>query len=164
MIRLFLGICFRKHSIVAQTCSDATISETRLLRNTQCLEGSSAISSQWISGFKYCLEKNLPSSADLLPITRLKTIDILDDLEAVLKKADTGLKKALRLNFHQDDLADIFKKVLLVSVRPCLCLKDCLHSSLRNQRQNITSSSLPSVSLLQQDLWLISGCHVLISC
>ena len=50
-------------------------------------------------------------SADLLPVTRLRTVQMLDLLQQTWHHMDTGLKRALRLNDRQSDFEAAISKV-----------------------------------------------------
>ena len=53
---------------------------------------------------------------DLLPVTRLKTIQLLDILEQQWKHMDTGLRRALRLNEQEGLLKAVIEKVFCACV------------------------------------------------
>ena len=49
--------------------------------------------------------------ADLLPVTRLKTVEMLDLLQQTWQHMDTGLRRALRLNDDESKFEKAINKV-----------------------------------------------------
>lgn len=61
-----------------------------------------------------CAERLITDAfADLLPVTRLKTVEMLDILQRTFQHMDTGLRRALRLGNDEDELKKEIDKVIL---------------------------------------------------
>ena len=64
--------------------------------------------------------------ADLLPVTRLKTVEMLDILQRTFQHMDTGLRRALRLGNDEGELKKEIDKVFSSRmVRACQILAAC---------------------------------------